>query len=541
MTSAIGYLLTRSAWNRARQVASDFRRPGPSLAAGAAVAYFILLAWLSPGARGAPRDSQAAATVGALGMLVLVASAWLLGTGGKLVELSSAERALLLPAPLSPGRVMDVKLLRLQATMLGNALLWTALTSGGLDWATLARRALAFWVVLTTLQLHRIGAARVRSVAAIHPSIRRAVGLFGIALVALVPVVLSGAISTSAPDLAGFLNQLASHPVARAILWPFVVVLRPLAASTAAEWIAALVPAVAFLLLHYLWVRRLGPQRECTPDPLLLPKGAPVWRLASGGAAAGAFFWKHVTALVRRPAAGVAGAAMMVLVSLPLVLRASGRVEASIFLGLLFLMWALLLLLVGPQFVRNDLRRDQGLLSLLRTLPVRGYDIILGASGAAAIALATGVVALLLAGAVATAGSDQALLPAEHRGAWLVALVLVIGPVSFAGILLQNAAVILLPAWSRMTARRGTAMALGANLANSALAILVLGMLLLVPYALAFGLWRATEGRAWVPLACALLAGVAISAECWVMVKWLGGRFEKMEAVSQAPATHLTS
>jgi ABC-2 type transport system permease protein len=529
MTSAISYLVSRSAWNRVRRVGADFRRPGPRIAAAAAVAYFILLAWLSPDTRGVSRDHQAAATIGALGMLVLVASAWLLGTGGKLVELSRAERALLLPAPISPGHVMDVKLMRLQATMLGNALLWTALTSGGQDWATLARRALAFWVMLTTLQLHRIAAARMRAAVAVHPAVRRTVGLLGIAMLALVPIVLSGAIRESAPDLTDFLGQLASHPIARAILWPFVLVLRPLTASSTAHWMAQLAPAVALLLLHYLWVRRLGPELERARDPLTSARGAPLWPLAPGGSAVTAFFWKNVTALVRRRAAGVAGAAIVALLALPLLLRAGGRVAASAFLGLLFLMWALLLLLVGPQFARNDLRRDQGMLVMLRTLPVRGYEIILGASGAAALTLATGVAALLLAGAVATSGSDQSLLPTQHRGAWLVAALLVMGPVSFAGILLQNAAVILLPTWSRLTARRGTATALGSNLANSVLTVLLLGVLLLLPAALARGTWDALGGGA---VALILGGGVVVAvlgAECWMLVRWLGARFELLD------------
>ena len=147
--------------------------------------------------------------------------------------------------------------------------------------------------------------------------------------------------------------------------------------------------------------------------------------------------------------------------------------------------------------------------------------------------LASGVIALLLAGAVATAGSHQPPLPSEHRGVWLLAALLVIGPVSLAGILLQNAAVILLPAWSRMTARRGTATALGTNLANSALTILVLVVLLLVPFALALLVWRAANG-AWVPVACALVVGLVLSVECWAMVKWLGVRFERIDASMRA-------
>jgi hypothetical protein len=534
MSGAIGYLLVRSAWNRTRRIASEFRKPGPRIAAAAAIGYFVFLAWLSPRGGGGTHDTQVAAVVGALGILVLVISAWLLGTGARLVELSGAERALLLPAPISGGRVMDVKLMRLQAVALGNALMWTALTSGGQHWDTIGRRVVAFWVVITTLQLHRIGAARSRASAAIHPALRRMLGLFGIGLVALVPVVLSGAIRESAPGLTALLAELAANPVARAVLWPFVVVLRPLTASSFGDWIATLWPALAILLLHYLWVRRLGPELERAPDPLTSPRGAPLWMLAPRGSAAGAFLWKNVTALVRRSTALLAAGAAVAVLLLPMMMRSAGRVGASEFLGWLLLMWSLLLLLMGPQFVRNDLRRDQGMLGLLRTLPVRGHEIILGSSGAAALTLASAVIVLLLAGAVATAGSHQPPLPAEHRGVWIAAAILVIGPVSLAGILLQNAAVILLPAWSRMTARRGTATALGTNLANSALTILMLALLLVVPGVLAFGVWRASEGWVWMLVACALVAALVLSMECWGLVRWLGRRFERIDASKRA-------
>jgi hypothetical protein len=534
VTGAVGYLLVRSAWNRTRRIASEFRKAGPRIAAVAAIGYFVFLAWLSPSGRGASPDTQVAGVVGALGMMVLVLSAWLLGTGGRLVELSSAERALLLPAPISTGRVMDVKLMRLQGIALANAVMWTALTSGGQDWGTIGRRAIAFWVVITSLQLHRIGAARSRARAAIHPALRRILGLFGIGLVALVPVVLSGAIRESAPGLTALLAELAANPVARAVLWPFALVLRPLTASSAALWIAPLGPALAILLLHYWWVRRLGPDLEREPDALTSPKGAPLWVLSPGGSAAGAFLWKNMTSLIRRSTALLAVAAAVLVVMLPVALRSAGRPGAGEFLGWMLLMWALLLLFMGPQFVRNDLRRDQGMLALLRTLPVRGRDVILGSSTAAALTLAAGVTALLLAGAVATAGSHQPPLPSEHRGVWLLAALVLIVPVSLAGILLQNAAVILLPAWSRMTARRGTATSLGTNLANSALTILVLALLLSAPAALAFALWRVGEGAVWMPVMCAAVIALLLMVECWAMVRWLGARFEMIDASTRA-------
>ena len=534
MTGAIGYLLTRSASNRVRRLASEFRKPGPRIAAAAAIGYFGFLAWLSPNGGGAGQDTQAASVVGALGMLVLVVSAWLLGTGAKLVELTGAERALLLPAPITSGRVMDVKLLRLQVVALGNALMWTALTSGGQSWPVIGQRAVAFWVVITTLQLHRIGAARSRAGAAIHPAIRRILGLIGIGLVALVPVVLSGAIRDSAPGLTAWLDDLAVNPISRVVLWPFVAVLRPLTVSSLEQWLSALGPALGILLLHYAWVRRLGPELERTPDPLTSPQGAPLWPLASTGSAASAFFWKNVTALVRRPTALFVLLAAAVLFMVPLGLQTTGRESASQFLGWMLLMWSLLLLLMGPQFVRNDLRRDQGMLSLLRALPVRGHEIIMGSCSAAALMLASAVMALLLAGAVATAGSNQPPLPAAGRAWWLLGIVLVIGPVALAGILLQNAAVILLPTWSRMTARRGTPTALGSNLANSALTVLLLMVLLVIPATLAFAVWSVSGDDVWVPVACGLVIALVLGAECWGIVRWLGDRFERMDTARRA-------
>ena len=201
----------------------------------------------------------------------------------------------------------------------------------------------------------------------------------------------------------------------------------------------------------------------------------------------------------------------------------------------MLLMWALLLLLMGPQFVRNDLRRDQGMLALLRTLPVRGYEVILGASGAAALTLASACHRAAACWSRCHGRKRPAAAARRASGAWLVAAVLVIGPVSFAGILLQNAAVILLPDWSRMTARRGTATSLGTNLANSALTILLLGLLRRCRGRWRLGCGGSVMAEAWMPVLCAAVIAVVLGAECWGMVKWLGARFESLELWSEQP------
>jgi fatty acid desaturase len=108
------------------------------------------------------------------------------------------------------------------------------------------------------------------------------------------------------------------------------------------------------------------------------------------------------------------------------------------------------------------------------------------------------------------------------------------GPLSLAGILIQNVAVILFPAWSRITARRGTATALGSNLANSALTMLALGVLLLLPLALASAAWALTGGMAWAPVLCGGAVAALLGTECWLLVRWLGARFESLDGAARA-------
>jgi hypothetical protein len=38
----------------------------------------------------------------------------------------------------------------------------------------------------------------------------------------------------------------------------------------------------------------------------------------------------------------------------------------------------------------------------------------------------------------------------------------------------------------------------------------------------------------WVPVLCALMVGAGLSLECWGLMKWLGVRFEKIDASARA-------
>ena len=84
-------------------------------------------------------------------------------------------------------------------------------------------------------------------------------GTVGMALVWTAADVLPELMDAREEGIQSFLSalvQAAQHPVARAITYPFRIMIRPLAAHTLDEWLARLWPAFAMLALHYIWVIR---------------------------------------------------------------------------------------------------------------------------------------------------------------------------------------------------------------------------------------------------------------------------------------------
>lgn len=529
MTSATAYLLTRSGSNRLHRLLREGRKPGQLIALVGAIAWF---AFLIHSRQGAPPPSTTAngfaASAGALGLAILVAGSWILGTGSTLVQLTDAERMLLLPAPLSAAQLVDLKVARLQVEAVGNALFWTLLVGSAGDAAGLVRRFLAFWVVLSTLQLHRAVAARFRNRAVAAAGIRRVVGIIGLLLIVLPFILFSGGASVAGNTVASLLQS----PVVQVALWPFLQVIRPLAVGEVAEWWRAMAAAVAILLLHFILLRKLGPQRDV--QLVVTPVGSagpPLWSLAPQGGHTAAFFWKSTVAFFRRAGVVVAIAISAGIILLPVIMRAINRPDAAQFVGTLVIVWAGMLLLVGPQLIRNDIRLDQDQPGLLRMLPVRASAMILGGAASAALLLAAGVGVLLLTSVVAMPhsfpGLDSTWWP---RG--LLAATPLLFPVALAGVLVQDAALVLLPAWSRLTARRGSAVAVGSNLANTLLTTFCLGVLLIVPALAVRGfLLISADG---LPGAAVVAAGVLLG-ECLLLARWLGRAMEARDVTRARP------
>jgi hypothetical protein len=188
-------------------------------------------------------------------------------------------------------------------------------------------------------------------------------------------------------------------------------------------------------------------------------------------------------------------------------------------------------LLLGPQLLRLDFRHDLPLADLLKTFPLRGWQIALGEILAPVVVLAAFQWLLLVFGAALVfylPGRQAALLLAVALGAAVLLPVL-----DVLLLLIPNAAVLLFPSWIQTgkDSPRGIE-AIGQRLIFALGQLLVLALALL-PAAIAFVgvfflLKLALGYAAAVPFA-ALVAAIILAVEAGFGVMLLGRLFERFD------------
>ena len=99
--------------------------------------------------------------------------------------------------------------------------------------------------------------------------------------------------------------------------------------------------------------------------------------------------------------------------------------------------------------------------------------------------------------------------------------------------LVQNAGAVLFPEWTHLTGRTGSAAALGTNLLGVIVTMLA-GSVLLLPALVLLPDVPESSGRAII--GTGLMISVVALAECWLVVRWLGGRLERLEFTDELSA-----
>ncbi len=570
MIDALTYLASRSIQNRLSRQIRRLRTPRYFIAVVLGLLYLYAILEQQRSARdgASPESARWVDLVVTIGVACAAAWAWIFGSERRVLAFSPADVTFLFPGPVTRRGLVSYKLLRAQLVVLFNTLLWTLLLSreefGGSAWL----RALSLWVLLTTLSMHRIGASFVRSSLIEH-------GTTGLRfrIVSLVPAItgitvlvwtlwravpgLLTAVRGGGPDnLFAVLTAVTNQPPLAWILLPVGLVVRPLTAPTSAAWLAALGPALGILALHIVWVIRSDAafeeaalehtlaraRRETSAvgsradSSRFAVRRLPRWlHLQPTGWPAGAILWKNLVAVFRtRPVRRVLAASLAAGMVSALLSFGSGA-SVSDLAGSLALIWSVLMLFLGPQWIRNDLRTDLARFDLLRSYPIPGASLVAAEVAGSAIVITAIQLGLLAFAYLAFLGDENSPLTLSERSLTLLAAAVYLPPVNYLGMLIQNGGALLFPAWVRSGPERaGGVEALGQNMLLIIIHAATLAVLIAVPAASAVGLhallYPAIGG--WADVFGAGLAISLMVLEARVMVKRLGVTVERTDLVA---------
>ncbi len=569
MIAVFGYLTWRSASNRVLRQLRHLKSPRylAALLFGAAYLWFVVIGQRPTSVPGASPDPIIIELMGAVALLGAVAWSWIFGVERRVLAFTPAEVTFLFAGPVTRRGLIQFKLLRSQLLILFNAVLWTLILSRERFGLSSWFQAISIWVLLTTLSFHRLGASFVRTSLSEHGRLglrHRVVSLvvLGAMLLALVWSVMDALPELAAArseDVRSFLSALAEaaqRPVPMALTYPFRIMIRPLAAHDVSQWAAALWPAVALMLLHYIWVVRsdtafeeaaaevslrraqaLGRSRPGASAGERAPSRPtpPLVRLSSTGWPAGAILWKNLVSVTRtrRIRNGAIVIALLGVVVGALSFDPEGTMAEVA--GWLAVFWAGLLVVTGPQYVRNDLRGDLLKLDLLRSYPLRGWSVVLAEAAASTVLLTLIQCCLVSIGYLAFLGNQSMEPDLEGRTAIFGAALLFLPAINLLGMLIQNGVALLYPAWVRLGSGRAAGVeALGQNLLMMIAFVALLSVTLVLPVAIGGGLFLLLrpllEGWAFVPAAIVALGTIAFEAA--LMVDWLGRIFERTDPAS---------
>jgi hypothetical protein len=341
------------------------------------------------------------------------------------------------------------------------------------------------------------------------------------------------------------------------VLLPFRAIIHPAFAPDYPAFLLSLIPSLAILVLSYLWVMHtdvafeessLEKARKVADVLEAARRGSfmgamrsglkvrkPLFRLAPVGSAPVAIFWKNLISIGRLGTLSILPAILVVAVGMAVVFGSRGGRGNLVptIIATLAAALAGFLTLLGPNMVRDDLRNDLLQVDLLKTYPVPGWGVILGEVAAPAAFLAVGEWVLLLIAALVLPDGGRIRATLFQRLLVASSAALLLPSLSLMGVVIQNAAALILPGWVQFGKDRQRGVeAMGQNLISMVATVLVL-TLSLFPAGLIFSIifipgYLAGYGLAVLPIA-ALAAALGMLAEAGFAVFWLGRIYDKFD------------
>ena len=560
MIGAFLYLAVHSARNRVITQARRLRNPRYAIALLLGVGYFWFV-FFNRSARMSrdvanPFAGEMFGILLPIGMLLFAAYMWLGGADRSALAFSNAEVSMLFTAPVSRRGLIIYKLVRSQATVLTSSLVWVMLFGRGHDALT---RALGYWVMFSTLNLHRLGVALVHASGSEHGirGFRRILlplAIFGGAAI----VVVIGLLNLRQPlmhadslrDMLPILSTAFASPPLSWVIYPFRVALAPAVTPAGAAWARAMLPALGLLALHFVWVlrsdaafeevaaqasaaraKRLDDMRARRLTGAVSVKSARrTIALRPIGAPAMALVWKNTLWLVRT-------GQLRPLVGLPVVLMIAAFAlstrtpQLALTIAGLCGIFCLVMLFFGPMTMRNDLRGELRRLSMIKTLPLTGQQIIFAEVASSASPSAAVQYLLVIVGLVSMLLSHESPWSLPVRLAIVVAAPLLLIGLNLANFTIHNAFALLFPGWVRLgESSPGGIEVMGQAMLTSIVTLLMLALLLIGPGLGVTAVYFVLRHQvAAMVLVAGTIAGAALCLEAYLLAEMLGGTLERTE------------
>lgn len=560
---AMMFLYWHSFANRVRSQVARVRSPRylVAVALGALYLYWALFRNTRMGA--APLadvlTSDITVVVGSTLLLVSSARWWIFGADRSALAFTPPEVQFLFPAPISRRGLIQTKLLRMQLAIFFNTLIFSVVFRGNAAQLATWERGLGWWMLFSTLALHRVGASIVRANAIEHGNSgrRRAVlplVIFGSLVAAVVFGIVSEIPALRAANMDGIKSLVSAiitalnAPVPHAALLPARLLIDPIVNSGTATWALSALWSGLVVLGHYLWVVRLDASfEEAAMDATAMrveriqrvrssqmglarsKKGklAKVPSLSLTGRPEVAIAWKNLVAALR----GGAWKSQLImflvgLTTLAVVTRSASSRAGDAFLGVT-IGWGAMLLFLGPLWMRFDLRHDLPRLAVLKTYPLPGWRIVLAEIAAVTLLHSITVWSLMSVPVVMFIQDPQLFL---ESGATIPILVsIVVGVPAFNALMftIQNGTALLFPAWVRLGTEARGFETMGQSLLTTGATTLVAAVALVFPVGLgALILWLTNDWGGWSVLFATVLASAIIVAELWPVLHWMGTVFD---------------
>lgn len=561
------HTLKNRTWTRVRRA----RNPRYALSAIIGAVYFWFFLIHNPGK--VPQEigsnfNDMWVVVAVLGLVMFAASWWLFGGDKTTLAFSLAETSFLFPAPLSRRAIIGYKLFRAQLAILINAAIFIFLMRRGIGYLPSGYRAISLWMLFTTLNFHRVGAALVRTAWIEHkrhaarqnaiPTLVVATLIIGVAVAALDgwPAVVAMYHKDGFFDAIGGARRLLDTAPASYVLWPVRALVAPVFAMTVAEWAAALPSAFLVLMLHVWWVLRTDAAFEESAIAasyervrrieafrsrrLTAPRAEEISRsglsLPTRGHPAIAIVWKNLLCLRRTIQLKVFIAPLIMASVWGWAFAGDRGVIGAVAIGCASLVG--LFTFFGPMLVRNDLRQDMQNLTALKTLPLAGRTIVMAEVMSSALPVAAAQYVVLIIGGICAVLMNDPLPPKLVISIVLAALPALLA-FSTVMVAVQNGAPVLFPSWVRLGSTVGGGMEnLGQGVMSMGIILILVGLMLIPALGVAaFSVWFLKP----LGLAAGLFAGIVngsitLGAEVFGVFSILGRALEKTEPSETAYA-----